>query len=410
MIKRTDRIYAPGELPEVGVLPYKMHAWTIREERLGSVETAFRDEIVDVPLPRRGEIIVANMAAGVNYNGVWAAKGKPKNVVSSNGNYGDEKMDFHICGSESSGIVYAVGEGVERLKPGDKVIVGGSRYDRNCEMIKAGKESVYSPSFHIWGYEGNWGAFAQFSRVMEEQCAVKPDNLSWAEAAALTATGVTAYRMLRHWKENQVNAGDVVLIYGGSGGIGSMAIQIVKYYGGIPVAVVSSDERGKLCEKLGAKGYINRCRFKHWGKLSDSTDSAVQKKWIIEAMKFKKAIWDIVGERKAPAIVIEHPGRDTFPTSLFVCDTNGMVVTCGATSSYLADIDLRFLWLEQKRIQGSHAGTRDDFFEFTDIVRKSNIKPLMYKEFPWEQLPQAHKMLCEGSEAYGRMTIKIGEK
>ena len=96
MVKRTDQLYAVGELPELFVLPKKMHAWTLRTETLGEPISAFREEIVDVPQAGKGEVIVANLCASVNYNGVWAALGKPKNVVAANGNYGDKKEDFHI--------------------------------------------------------------------------------------------------------------------------------------------------------------------------------------------------------------------------------------------------------------------------------------------------------------------------
>ena len=407
MIKRTSKLYAPGTLPEVGTLPEMMYAWTIRCDRLGEPKDAFRQETVPVPLPRSGEVIVANVSAGINYNGIWAATGKPKNVVAMNGNYDYPKEDFHICGSEASGIVYAIGEGVTDLKIGDRVTVGASQYDENCSIIKAGCDPVRSPSFHVWGYEGNWGAFAQFSRVKRMQCAPVPSGMNWHEAAVFTAAGVPAYRMLTHWKPNTVKKGDVVLVYGGTGGVGSMAIQLSAYFGAVPVAVVSSEERGEICKKLGAKGYINRKNFHHWGRLDGYLDADSQRKWTVEAMRFKKEIWKIVGERKSPAIVIEHPGMDTMPTSLFVCDNEGMVVTCGATSSYLADIDLRYLWLDQKRIQGSHSATPSDYEGYIKIIEESGTKPYIGKVFEWEELAIAHQMLYEGKSADGRMVIEI---
>ena len=222
-----------------------------------------------------------------------------------------------------------------------------------------------------------------------------------------TAAGVPVYRMLTHWYPNNVKKGDVVLIYGGTGGVGSMAIQLSSYFGAIPVAVVSSDSRGQICMELGAKGYINRKNFHHWGRLDGYLDEDNQRKWTIEAMKFKKAIWKIVGERKSPAIVIEHPGMDTMPTSLFVCDNEGMVVTCGATSSYLADFDLRYLWLSQKRIQGSHSATPKDYEGYIKIIKESGIKPYIGAAFNWDELPLAHQLLYEGKGTDGRMVLNI---
>lgn len=404
----TDELYDIGTLPELGTLPRMMHAWTIREERMGEPIHAFKEEIVPVPRAGKGQVIVANISAGMNYNGVWAALGKPKNVIAGNGNYQDEKEDFHICGSESSGIVYEVGEGVVDFKVGDYVVVGASQYDDNCQIVKAGEDPVCSPSFRVWGYEGNWGSFAQFSRVYSYQCRKMPKGLNWAEASALTAAGVPVYKMLTHWEGNTVKEGDVVLVYGGTGAVGTFAIQLASYFGAIPVAVVSSEERGKLCLKLGAKGFINRKEFSHWGRLDDYLDMQQQKKWTIEAMKFKKAIWKAAGIKKSPAIVIEHPGSDTFPTSVFVCDTKGMVVTVGATTSYRADFDLRYLWLYQKRIQGSHSATPADYSGFIRVVENSGIKPYIGKVYDWEELAIAHQKMYEGNSVSGKMTINIG--
>ena len=97
-----------GTLPELGMVPKKMHAWVIRGDRHGAPAQAFQKELIDVPKPGPGEVLVKVMAAGVNYNGIWAASGKPLSVL------GVHKRDFHIAGSDASGIVWAVGPGVTR--------------------------------------------------------------------------------------------------------------------------------------------------------------------------------------------------------------------------------------------------------------------------------------------------------
>lgn len=401
-------LYPLGVLPPLYHIPKKMHAWTIRSDRLGNVMSAYKDEVVDVPKLKDNEVLVANISAGVNYNGIWAAKGEPKDVVASNGNYGDEHYDFHICGSESSGIVYAVGSAVKSVKPGDAVILGGSRYDPDCPFIKANPEETWlSPTAHIWGYESNWGAFAQFSKVYDYQCCKKPEFMSWDEAASCCATGVTVYRMLFHWKGNELKKGDVVLVWGAAGGLGSYAVKIAKAAGAIPVAVVSDDEKGKYCMSIGAAGYINRKNYSHWGSI-DGMSEKESIRWTLSATKFRNEIYEIVGERKSPAIVLEHPGSDTLPTSLLVCDTGGMVVLCGATSGYTASIDLRYLWIYQKRIQGSHGGTVNDARKFIDFCEKHNIHPLIQSCYDWNKLPQAHADLEKGDGICGKLIIHIG--
>lgn len=405
MVEYSNDVYEVGCLPPLGIIPKYMHAWTIRSERLGSIEDAYREEIVQIPQPGYGEVIIANVCAGVNYNGIWAANGKPKDVVKGNGVYEDLPEDFHICGSEASGIVYGVGEGVKGLKVGDRVIVFGFQYNPRCPYVLAGGEPEYSPSYRAWGYESNWGAFAQFSKVYEHQCCLLPSYLSWEEAAVCGATGMTVYRMLNHWKGNQIKKGDVVLIWGGAGGLGMSAIQFVKASGGIPVAVVSTDEKGECCKKCGAIGYINRNKYGHWGDINTLSQSEYQK-WLIQATLFRNELYSIIGEQKSPAIVIEHPGSDTLATSLFVCDSAGMVVLCGATTGYIASIDLRFLWMFQKRLQGSHAGNTDDARELLEFMEKNSLKPTIFRKYTWKDLPQAHLDLQRGL-TYGKLVIQI---
>ena len=120
-----------------------------------------------------------------------------------------------------------------------------------------------------------------------------------------------------------------------------------------------SAEKGELCVSLGAAGWIDRSEFDHWGIPPHWTDDAGQKAWTASARAFGKAIWDIVGERRNPAIVFEHPGEATIPTSIFVCDGGGMVVICAGTTGYYAMVDLRYHWIRQKRLQGSH-GANDE--------------------------------------------------
>lgn len=148
--------------------------------------------------------------------------------------------------------------------------------------------------------------------------------------------GATAYRMLMGWSPNTLRPNDVVLIWGGSGGLGSIAIQIAREHGAIPIAVVSSDDKAEFCKRLGARGCINRRNFSHWGIPPHWKDIPGQAKWAESARRFGSAIWEIVGERRNPSIVFEHPGEDTIPTSVFVCDTGGMVVTCAGTTGYNA--------------------------------------------------------------------------
>lgn len=401
-------IVGVGELPPLGTIPERMLAQVVRQDRFGDPLTAFRVEEVSVPAPGPYEVIVAVMAAGVNYNNVWAARGVPIDVIAVRQRAG-APWDFHIGGSDASGIVYGVGAAVTKVKIGDEVVVHPGWWDPEDLWVRSGRDPMLSPSARIWGYDAaNFGSFAQFALAQEHQILPKPPQLTWAEAAAPNLVGSTAYRMLFGWPPNTVSPGDIVLVWGGSGGIGSQAIQLVKFAGGIPVAVVSDDARGEYCKKLGAVGYINRQDFDHWGIPPHWDDAEGQSVWSAGARAFGKKIWEIVGERRNPKIVIEHPGEATIPSSMFVCDAGGMVVICAGTTGYSAMVDLRYLWVLQKRLQGSHGTNDDQARAYNRLLHEGAIDPCLGQVFPFEDLARAHHEMAEGIDVFGNRVVLVG--
>src|SRR6478752_3514165 len=238
---------------EPGTLPETMAAWVIRQEREGEPNDAFQLEQIEVPQPGAFEVIVRVMAAGVNYNNVWAALGKPVSVFRS---HPDE--DHHIGGSDGSGVVWKVGAGVTRWQPGDEVVLHCNQASYEDPEVH-GLDPLAAPSQKIWGYETSWGSFAQFSKVQEQQLLHKPPNLTWEESATYGLVYFTAYRMLID--RCQLKAGDRVLVWGAAGGLGVFATQLCAMAGAQSVGVVSSPEKGELIKKLGARDYIDRNEF-----------------------------------------------------------------------------------------------------------------------------------------------------
>lgn len=386
-----------------------MLALVVRQSRFGDPRQAFQVEEIETPSPAPGQVLIAVMAAGVNFNNVWAARGQPVDVIAQRQRAGG-KEDFHVGGSDASGIVYEVGDGVSNVKVGDHVIVHPGFWDANDPWVRAGKDPMISGSARIWGYDSeiNFGSFAQFCLAQDHQVLPKAEHLTWEEAAAPTLVGTTAYRMLFGWAGNTLRPNDVVLVWGGSGGLGGQAIQLVRSGGGIPVAVVSSAERGEYCVKVGAAGWINRRDYKHWGVPPHWDDAAGQKEWLAEARRFGKALWDVLGERRNPAIVFEHPGEATVPTSMFVCEEGGMVVICAGTSGYSAMVDVRYLWTRQKRFQGSHGSNDQQAAAFNDLVRARKIDPCLGRVISFEDLPLAHYEMGEGEAPPGNTVALVG--
>ena len=400
-------LYPIGTVPPLGEIPKRMHAQLIRRSRYGEPSTAIAPEVVDIPTVGPEDALVCVMAAGVNYNCIWAGRGVPVDVIAARQRVG-ETEDFHIGGSDASGIVYAVGESVSHLRVGDEVIVHAGVWDVHSPWVTSGGDPMYDPSYRAWGYETNWGSFAQFTRVQAHQCMPKAPHLTWEEAAAPTVSGSTAYRMLCCWPPHDVRPDDVVLVWGGAGGLGSMAIQIAALRGAKPIAVVSSDAKGEFCKQLGAVDYINRQHFDHWGRLPDWDDQAGMDEFHKGARAFGKSIWNALGERRNPRIVFEHPGEDTLPTSMFVCDAGGMVVICAGTTGYNADVDLRHLWMRQKRLQGSHFANDDNVHAFNNLVIEGKIDPCLSRVFRFEETGACHQLMAENRHPDGNMAILVG--
>jgi crotonyl-CoA carboxylase/reductase len=396
-------LYEIGEIPPIGEVPKRMYANLIRPERYGEPKDAFKVEDIEIPEVGPNDALVLVMAAGINYNNVWAARGIPVDVTKVHGKLG-EPTEFHIGGSDASGVVYAVGENVSNVSVGDHVVVHCGQWDPEAD--EAG-DPMFHDSFRIWGYESNWGSFAQFTKVQAHQCLPKAPHLSWEAAAAPTLVGATAYRMLLGWPPNVVGDDDAVLIWGGAGGLGSMAIQIARELGGKPVAVISSDDKVEFCKKLGAVGTINRKDFDHWGMPPHWKDTEAYGEWMNGAKAFGKAFWEAVGDKRSPAIVFEHPGEDTVPTSIFLCDTGGMVVICAGTTGYNAVSDLRYLWMRQKRLQGSHFANDEQAAAFNQLVLDGKVDPCLSRTFTFDDIGTAHQLMHENAHPEGNMAALV---
>jgi crotonyl-CoA carboxylase/reductase len=400
-------LYPVGEAPPVGQVPPKMHAYTIRKERFGPPTESFKVEVLETPEPADDEVLVYVMAAGINYNNVWAGLGVPIDVIAARQKAG-EKEDFHVGGSDASGIVYKVGKDVVWPKVGDEVVIHCGMWGRDDPQVKAGGDPMYASSFRIWGYESNWGSFAQFTKVQAHQCLPRPKHLTWEASAAYMLVGATAYRMLLGWSPNRLRKDEVALIWGGAGGLGSMAIQIARACGATPVAVVSSDNKFQYCKDLGAKGCLNRNHFDHWGMLPHWKDNVGYGNWLKGARKFGKAVWDAIGDKRNPNIVFEHPGESTIPTSIFTCETGGMVVICAGTTGYNATVDLRYLWMRQKRLQGSHFANDEQSQGLNNLVLEGRVDPCLSRAFEFTEIPLAHQLMYENKHPHGNMAVLVG--
>jgi crotonyl-CoA carboxylase/reductase len=401
MTTEEKSIYAIGEVPPLGFVPEKMHAWVIRKDRHGNPMQSFQSEEFDIPEIGPSDVLVLVMAAGVNYNGVWAGLGKPISVLDVT------KKDYHIAGSDASGIVWKVGSDVKKWKVGDEVVIHAMTWDHEDVEVNGG-EPMLSETNKVFGYETADGTFAQFTAVQAHQLMRKPPQLSWEESGCYNLTLVTAYRMLFGHAPNELKPGQFVLVWGASGGLGSFAVQLASIVGAKPIGVISDNSKADYVKKLGAVGVLNRKDFNCWGEHPDIDDVEAYNAYMKEVRKFGKALWEFTGKGKNVDMVFEHPGETTVPVSMFIVKRGGMVVICAGTTGYNLTLDARYLWMHSKRLQGSHFGNSMQASEANNLVHDGAINPCMSEVFEWDKIPLAHEKMMNNEHKAGNMAVLVG--
>jgi crotonyl-CoA reductase len=234
----------------------------------------------------------------------------------------------------------------------------------------------------IWGFETNFGGLAELALVKSNQLMPKPEHLTWEEAASPGLVSSTAYRQLVSRNGAGMKQGDVVLVWGASGGLGSYATQFALNGGATPVCVVSSPEKAAIARSMGAELIIDRNAedFRFW---KDETTQD-PKEW----QRLGKTIRELTGGDDVD-IVFEHPGRETFGASVYVARKGGTIVTCASTSGFMHEYDNRYLWMSLKRIIGSHFANYREAWEANRLVARGKIHPTLSRTYSLDDVGQA---------------------
>ena len=345
--------------------------------------------VEDVPTPELGpgEAIVAVMASSINYNTVWTSIFEPVSTFGFLERYGRTSplakrhdLPYHVVGSDLSGVVLRTGPGVHTWKPGDEVIAHCLSVE--LESPLGHNDTMLDPEQRIWGFETNFGGLAQLALVKSNQLLHKPAHLTWEEAAVPGLVNSTAYRQLVSQNGAGMKQGDIVLIWGASGGLGSYATQMALNGGATPVCVVSSPEKADIVKTLGAELVIDRNAegFRFW-KDEQTQDP---KEW----QRLGKCIRELTGGDDVD-IVFEHPGRETFGASVYVARKGGTIVTCASTSGFMHEYDNRYLWMNLKRIVGSHFANYREAWEANRLVQRGKVHPTLSKAYALADIGQA---------------------
>jgi crotonyl-CoA reductase len=398
----TGEEYANLKIPE------SYRAATVRKDEVDmfeGLESKDKDprkslHLDEVALPELGpgEAFVAVMASAINYNTVWTSIFEPVSTFSFLERYGRmsplskrHDLPYHVVGSDLAGVVLKTGLGVHSWQPGDEVVAHCLSVE--LESPDGHDDTMMDPEQRIWGFETNFGGLAQIALVKSNQLMPKPDHLTWEEAASPGLVNSTAYRQLVSRNGAGMKQGDNVLVWGASGGLGGFATQYALNGGAVPVCVVSNEEKADICRKMGAELIINRSEagYKFW-KDEHTQDP---KEW----RRFGKDIRDLTGGEDVD-IVFEHPGRETFGASVFAARKGGTIVTCASTSGYMHQYDNRYLWMNLKRIIGSHFANYRESWEANRLIAKGMIHPTLSKTYGLDDVGQAaldvHKNAHQG--------------
>ena len=378
-------------------VPASYHGMTVRRDEADmftGLESRDKDprkslhlDEVATPELAPGEALVAVMASAINYNTVWTSIFEPVSTFTFLERYARlsplsarHDLPYHVVGSDLAGVVLRTGPGVHAWKPGDEVVAHCLSVE--LESPDGHNDTMLDPEQRIWGFETNFGGLAELALVKSNQLMPKPDHLSWEEAAAPGLVNSTAYRQLVSRNGAAMKQGDTVLIWGASGGLGSYATQFALNGGATPVCVVSSEDKADLCRSMGAELIIDRRAedYRFW------KDEATQdpREW----RRLGARIRELTGGDD-PDIVFEHPGRETFGASVFVARKGGTIVTCASTSGVLHEYDNRYLWMNLKRIIGSHFANYREAWEANRLINKGLVHPTLSKTYPLGETGQA---------------------
>ena len=336
-------------------------------------------QIKDIPSPKpkSSEVVFKVKVAALNYDDIWGMRGKPLAIPLP-----------HISGTDAAGEVTAVGSDVKNIKVGDRVVSHGNLSCRVCKACTDGREYDCRKRT-IWGFETGplWGGYCEETHLPEVNVVKIPEGVSYDDAAAASMTLLTSWHMLVG--RAKIQPGQLVLIMGGSSGVGNFGIQIAKLFGCTVIATASPDKLDKLLE-LGADYAINH-RDDNWHK---------------EVRSITKNIPKPLGDISGVDVIFEHIGGSHWNKELTLLNYGGTIVTTGATTGYDAKTDLRHIFFKGINILGSTQGTRAELEQGLYWMSQGKIKSIIDSVYTLDQAAEAHTKMLKGKGLFGKILMK----
>ncbi len=332
--------------------------------RPGGVEVL---ELLDLPRPTidDDEVLIQVKACALNHLDLWVRQGLPTKIPMP-----------HIGGCETTGVVVEVGQRVQGLQLGQRVLIAPGQCSLESDWYNRGLDCC-SEDYLIQGYHSQ-GGFAEFAKA--RACDALPISEAWSfvEWAATPLTFMTAWNMLHERARMQPN--DEVVVFGASSGVGTAALQIARAGGAYVFAVAGSEEKLQKAAQLGADVLLNH-----------------------HTQDIAKEVRSRTGGRGAD-IVVEHVGAAVWQQALRCLGKNGRLVTCGATTGSKVEIDLRFFFTQQHCILGAYMGSRHDLLQCLRLLERRIFRPVVDSVFPLEKLAEAQERMAR-REMFGKIVV-----
>jgi NADPH:quinone reductase-like Zn-dependent oxidoreductase len=320
------------------------------------------------PTIKANEVLVEVKACALNHLDVWARSGMP----------GIQIPLPHILGNDIAGVVREVGELVSWVRVSDEVMLQPGVSCGHCLECLSGRDNLCR-DYDIIGYRRN-GGYAELVSAPAVNVIPKPKNIGWPEAAALPLVTLTAWHMLV--TRANLQPGEDVLIHAAGSGVGSLGIQIAKLRGARVIATAGSDEKLAKAKELGADDVLNY-----------SNDD-----WPKEVRRLT--------DKRGVDVVFEHTGAATWAGSMASLKPNGRLVTCGATSGYAAQIDLRQLFYRHLNLLGSFMGSKAELLEAMKFVESGKIRAVVDQTLPLAEARRAHELM-EDRAQFGKLVLVL---
>jgi NADPH:quinone reductase-like Zn-dependent oxidoreductase len=283
-----------------------------------------------------------------------------------------------IAGCDASGIIRELGADVAGLRAGDRVTINPGISCGHCEFCASGFGSQCT-TYAMVG-EHIDGAYAQLLKVPAHIVLPIPDKMSFEDAAAAPLVFLTAWSMMIG--KGRIQPGEDVLILGAGAGVGTAAIQIAKLVGCRVIVTASTDEKLERAKALGADVLIN-----------------------YKKESFDKSVRDIT-QRRGVDVVIDYIGADTWVQSLRSARKGGRVLTCGATTGFSPQTDLRHVFYRQVQVIGSTMGSHKEFMDVMKCVFRGDLKPVIHEVLPLSDARRGHEMI-EGRSVFGKIVLRV---